>query len=260
MKNYPKLLSNQEIEFLESPDRAGYSNPSDKYDNISKKAEKSFGTIFKILEELTQIHHDSTKSKPIEKAKVIVDLYGNENVGYFVDSVFQKRDEINRRLEDFPKSVGYVKMESASLATSLMKICIKKLKETVGTGEYQWILTKTEELEKEINGVLESIREKKLLEYRIKDLEQYLENSDPELPPDFFTGIFASCLACNVGSQGADTKIAIQNIEHAKKCRYILSDNMEPLKTAKWIRTITYEDYNKNLKIIRELKNQEQSS
>ena len=43
LKSYPNQLSKQEIGFLKSPDRAGYKNPSDKYDNIHKKAENSFG-------------------------------------------------------------------------------------------------------------------------------------------------------------------------------------------------------------------------
>jgi len=242
LKSYPNQLSKPEIGFLKSSDRKGYKNPSDKYDNIHKKAENSFGTILKILEGLPEIYNDSTKTKPIEKAKSIVDLYGNENVVKFVDSVFKKRDEIDSSLAENPESVSYVKMESTSLATSLMKISIKKIKETVGTGEYQWILAKTKELEKEINGVLESIKQRQQLEDKIKDMKQYLNDSDPRYITKPFTGVFMSCLGCNSKAQGEKIEETITKIAHTPKCKYILSDLSEPQKTMKWIRIIHDDD------------------
>ncbi len=257
MLNYPNLLSPTEIDFLKSSNRGVYKNPSDKYDNISRKADNSFGTILKILDGLKQIHHDSTKSKPIEKAKSIVDLYGNENVVKFVDSVFKARNKIDFGITaDFQNSVSDVKMESALLAARLMRISIKNLKEIVGTGEYNWLLTKTKELEKEIGGVLESIRKRQQLENTIKDLNLYLKNSDPRYITGNFSGVFAVCLACNEGSYGDNIELALQKMDHTQKCKYISSDIIDPQKTLKWIRIIHGEDQ----KIIKELKNQEQST
>lgn len=242
LKSYPNQLSKPEIGFLKSPDRAGYKNPSDKYDNIHKKAENSFGTILKILEGLPEIYKDSTKTKPIEKAKSIVDLYGNENINYFIDLVFQKRDEIYQDVIEFPKGPTFVKMDTAALAIRLMRICIKKLKGMVGTGEYQWLLTKIEDLEKEIEGVLESIRQKEIHRDEIKNMKQYLKDSDPKYITKPFSGIFTSCLACNAKAQGDKIETTIVKIEHAPKCKYILSDQPEPQKTMKWIRIIHDDD------------------
>jgi len=141
-------------------------------------------------------------------------------------------------------------MESASLATSLMKMSIKTLKETVGTGEYQWILTKTKELEKEISGVLESIKKRQQLEDKIKDFKQYLNSPDPKYITNHFKGVFISCLGCNTDAQEEDIELSLKKIVHAPKCKYILSDQPEPQKTMKWIRII--HDYDR--KKIRKLK------